>query len=57
MSPAPEPGGGAGGGPVPGWPDGWSGGSQGGGGLLTAFLSSALARIVTTPPGAVNGVA
>src|SRR5215208_3266656 len=41
---------------VPGSPDGRSGGSQGGGGLVTAFLSSALARIVTRPHGPVNGV-
>src|SRR4029450_8106760 len=40
----------------PGWPDGWPGGSQGGGGLVTVFLSSALARIVTRPHGPVNGV-
>src|SRR5512132_4670849 len=59
---APYPGGppvAPGGGPhAGGWPPGgWPGGSQGGGGeLLTTFLSSALARIVTRPPGPVNAV-
>ena len=58
---APYPGGppaAPGGGPhAGGWPaGGWPGGSQGGGELLTTFLSSALARIVTRPHGPVNGM-
>src|SRR4029450_9234865 len=52
---APDPGGppaAPGGGPhAGGWPaGGWPGGSQGGGELLTTFLSSALAGIVTRQP-------
>src|SRR4029453_4629332 len=50
--PPPGPPAGSDGSPGPGWP----GGSQGGGALVTAFLSSALARIVTRPTGPVNGV-
>jgi hypothetical protein len=57
----PHPGAAAGGGPHPGGgvaggPGGWPGGSQGGGWLVTTFLASALARIVTRPHGPVNGV-